>query len=267
MVIPMLDLDGYLGKSGEQVKAANYKAHERLFALCFQINRFCQIFKYELTVDENDHYGIVATLLFFKLHDTYQTVVLLYLYGLDSQARILNRSMLEGLWVLKSLYYQPEETFQLLMEDEYYKKLNLLHDIKNNRDYFYEYITKNKLLNIDSEISKLEAKMKSVGIKKVRKINVKEMALKTYSDEEYYYIYKLLCRDVHVDTGQLTDYFITDEKGKITGFRPYPSTNNIEEILLTTAELILKAVIFLSKILNIDKKSEIKYYINQIQKF
>ncbi len=267
MVIVMLDVDGYLGKLGDEIKKNNFEAHKKLFTLCYQINRFCQIFKYELTVDENDHYGIVATLLFFKLHDTYQTVVLLYLYGLDTQARILNRSMLEGLWVLKSLYYQPEETFKLLLEDEYYKKLNLLHDIQNNRDYFYEYITKNNIIDINQEIRKLEDKMKSLGIKKVRKINVKEIALNTDSHEEYYYIYKLLCRDVHVDTRQLTDYFITDENGKITGFRPFPSTNNIEEILLTTAELILKAVIFVSKILNVDKKDEIKYYINQIQQF
>ncbi|HEY8363967.1 MAG TPA: DUF5677 domain-containing protein, partial [Haloplasmataceae bacterium] len=199
--------------------------------------------------------------------DTYQTVVLLYQYGLDTQARSINRTILEGLWVLKNLYLHPEETFQLLIEDEYYKKINMLQDIYNNRDCFYEYVTKNNIMDVEEEMKKIETNMKKYGIEKVRKINVKEMALKSNSELEYYYIYKLLCRDVHIDTGQLTNYFLSGVDGTIEGFDDSPSTNNIEEVLITTADLILKAVIFLSKILNIDKKEEIKYYINQVHNF
>lgn len=263
----MLNLNGYLGNEINEIKEKIYENHKALFDLCIEINQFCQIFKYELKVDKDDNIGIVSTLLFFKLLDTYQTVVLLYQYGLDTQARSINRTILEGLWVLKNLYLHPEETFQLLIEDEYYKKINMLQDIYNNRDCFYEYVTKNNIMDVEEEMKKIETNMKKYGIEKVRKINVKEMALKSNSELEYYYIYKLLCRDVHIDTGQLTNYFLSGVDGTIEGFDDSPSTNNIEEVLITTADLILKAVIFLSKILNIDKKEEIKYYINQVHNF
>ncbi len=263
----MLNLNGYLGTEINETRKKIYEDNKALFDLCYEINQFCQIFKYELKVDDDDNIGIISTLLFFKLLDTYQTVVLLYQYGLDTQARTVNRTILEGLWVLKNLYLNPQETFQLLIEDEYYKKINMLHDIKNNHDYFYEYITKNNILNVEEEMTKLEENMKKFGIEKVRKINVKEMALNSSSELEYYYVYKLLCRDVHVDTGQLTKYFKSESDGSIEGFDDSPSTNNIEEVLITTADLILKAVIFLSKILNIDKKEDIKYYINRVHSF
>lgn len=263
----MLNLNGYLGPEINKIKQEIYHNHQDLFELCFEINRFCQIFKYELVVNDDDNIGIVSTLLFFKLLDTYQTVILLYQYGLDTQARIVNRTILEGLWVLKNLYLHPEETFQLLIEDEYYKKINMLQDIKNNHDNFYEFITKNNILDVEEEMKKIENNMKNFGIKKIRKINVKEMALKSKSELEYYYVYKLLCRDVHVDTGQLTNYFKSGVDGRIVGFDDSPSTNNIEEVLITSSDLILKAIIFLSKILDIDKKEEIKYYIKKVHTF
>jgi hypothetical protein len=143
----------------------------------------------------------------------------------------------------------------------------MLHDIKNNHDYFYEYLTKNNIINVEAEMEKLTANMKQFGVEKIRKINVKEMALNSNSELEYFYIYKLLCRDVHVDTGQLTNYFMSGVDGSIEGFDDSPSTINIEEVLITTADLILKAVIFLSKILKIDKNVEISYYINQVHNF
>ncbi len=263
----MLNLNGYLGSEINHSKLKIYEENKELFDLCIEINQFCQIFKYELKVDDTDNIGIISTLLFFKLLDTYQSVVLLYRYGLDTQARIVNRTILEGLWVLKNLYLNPDETFQLLIEDEYYKKINMLHDIKNNHDNFYEYITKNNILDVEGEMKKLETSMKKIGIEKIRKINVKEMAIKSDSELEYYYVYKLLCRDVHVDTGQLTNYFMSGLDGDIQGFDDSPSTNSIEEVLITTSDLILKAVIFLSKILNIDKKEDIKYYINRVHTF
>jgi len=263
----MLNLNGYLGPEINKTKSKIYENNKALFDLCIEINQFCQIFKYELKVDDDDNIGIVSTLLLFKLLDTYQTVILLYKYGLDTQARIVNRTILEGLWVLKNLYLYPDKTFQLLIEDEYFKKINMLYDIKNNHDYFYEYITKNNIINVEEEMKKIKKNMEKFGIKKVRKINVKEMALKSHSELEYYYVYKLLCRDVHVDTGQLTNYFMSGVDGKIEGFDDSPSTKNIEEVLITSSDLILKAVIYLSKILNIDKKEEIKYYINQIHSF
>src|SRR5690554_6722731 len=263
----MLNLNGYLGLEINKTKSKIYENNKALFDLCIEINQFCQIFKYELKVDDDDNIGIVSTLLLFKLLDTYQTVILLYKYGLDTQARIVNRTILEGLWVLKNLYLYPDKTFQLLIEDEYFKKINMLYDIKNNHDYFYEYITKNNIINVEEEMKKIKKNMEKFGIKKVRKINVKEMALKSHSELEYYYVYKLLCRDVHVDTGQLTNYFMSGVDGKIEGFDDSPSTKNIEEVLITSSDLILKAVIYLSKILNIDKKEEIKYYINQIHSF
>ncbi|QVK18600.1 hypothetical protein KHQ81_02465 [Mycoplasmatota bacterium] len=266
-VMFMLNLNGYLATEINKTKEKNYKENQALFDLCIEINQFCQIFKYELKVDDTDNIGIVSTLLFFKLLDTYQSVILLYRYGLDTQARTVNRTILEGLWVIKNLYLNPNETFQLLIEDEYYKKINMLHDIKNNQDSFYEYITKNNILNVEEEMKKLEESMKKYGVKKIRKINVKEMALKSESALEYYYIYKLLCRDVHVDSGQLTNYFMSGVDGSIQGFDDSPSTNNIEEVLITTSDLILKAVIFVSKILKIDKKEDIKYYINRVHTF
>ncbi len=263
----MLNLNGYLGTEIIATKKEIYENHKELFDLCIEINQFCQIFKYELKIDDTDNIGIVSTLLFFKLLDTYQTVVLLYNYGLDTQARIVNRTILEGLWVIKNLYINPKETFQLLIEDEYFKKMNMLHDIKNNNDNFYEYVTKNNIINIEEEMKKISENMLRCGVKKIRKINVKEMALSSDSELEYYYIYKLLCRDVHVDTGQLTNYFINNIDGEIQGFDDSPSTNSIEEVLITTSDLILKAVIYLSKIIKVDKKEDIKYYINRVHTF
>jgi len=263
----MLNLNGYLGQEINEAKQNIYRSNQALFDLCFEINQFSQIVKYELKVDDTDNIGIVSTLLYFKILDTYQSVILLYQYGLDSQAKTVNRTILEALWVLKNLCLNPDETFELLIEDEYFKKINMLHDIKNNHDNFYEYITKNNILNVEEEMKKLEDSMKTKGVKKIRKINVKEMALKSESDLEYYYIYKLLCSDVHVDTGQLTNYFMSGIDGSIQGFDDSPSTNSIEEVLITTSDLILKAIIYLSKILKIDKKEDILYYINRVHTF
>jgi hypothetical protein len=263
----MVNLNGYLGKEIQKAKADIYTINKKLFDLCREINQFCQIFKYEIKVEEKNHIGVISALLFYKLLDTYQAVVLLYNYGLDTQARTLNRTILEGLWVLKNLYKNPDDTLRLLIEDEYYKKITTLYDIQNNHDCFYEFIIKSNILDVEKELKKITDNMKKHGIKKTRKINVKEMALKSDSAIEYYYIYKLLCRDVHIDTGQLANYFIHDKKGTVMGFDDNPSTNNIEAVLITSSDLILKAVLFVSKILNLDYDETLQYYINQVHNF
>ncbi|MDF2698730.1 MAG: hypothetical protein K0Q49_286 [Haloplasmataceae bacterium] len=262
----MLNLNGYLGNEINESRKRIYEENKKLFDLCIEINQFCQIFKYELKVDDDDNIAIVSTLLYFKLLDSFQTVVLLYGYGLDTQARTVNRTILEGLWVLKNLNINPQETYQLLLEDEYFKKVNMLQDIKNNNDDFYKYISFNNILNVEEEMKKLEENMKRIGVKKIRKINAKEMALNSDSELEYYYIYKLLCVDVHVDTGQLTNYSI-NLNGIIEGFDDSPRVNSIEEILITTSDIILKATMVLSKIVKIDKTIDLKYYFEKVHIF
>ena len=100
--IMSFDTEGFLGNQASEIIKENYESHKDIFELCEEINLYAQSVKDDFKIYQDDMQGILATTLFSKILNTFQAVVILYKYGLNSQSKMLTRVELESLFTLKS---------------------------------------------------------------------------------------------------------------------------------------------------------------------
>ncbi|MTI86241.1 MAG: hypothetical protein FH756_20690 [Firmicutes bacterium] len=253
------DIDGFLGEQMNEIIQDNYSLHENVFKLCEEVNRYSQKIKYGFNINSNDLQGIITTSLYLKIHNTYQASVIMYKYGLNSQAKICVRAALESLFVLRSIVKDKRYVYWLLGSDSKKRELLLKRIIKNPHNVF------NSLLgNVD--VSQLDALIAKNRKDETRIISPKEWAEISESYSDYYYAYDVLCGDVHVDIRNMEQYVATNDEGEIEQFNPLPSTKDIEAVLFTANYVMVGAIKCMSKITGIDAEGEVDKFETMILK-
>jgi len=253
------DTDGFLDNQVNEIIKENYELHKDIFNLCEDINRYAQEIKYNLNINSNNFQGIVATSIFIKILNIFQSVVILYKYGLDSQSKILTRTAIESLFVLKCIV-KDEKYVEWLINSDNKKREQLLRRIQENPHGVF-----NSLID-KVDISQLNALIKENKIKKIKVIDPKEWAEASESYTEYYYAYKFLCGDVHVDIRNIEQYITANNEGSVEQFNILSNENDIKIILGHTANYVmLEAIECMSEFAALNNETMINYFEKRIK--
>lgn len=252
------DINGFLGESVDEVVKSNYEKQIDIFRICEEINTYAQNVKYDFKINNYDMQGLLAITMFSKILNTFQAVIILYKYGLSSQAKMLTRIELESLFILKCII-DDEENIDILIKSKNKRREILLKNIIRNPEGVY-----NPFLNEDlkKELEDLTVKNKK---EKAKLFSPRKWAEKSGSYIEYYYAYETLCKDVHIDIRNLEQYALFDGEGNVREFNLKSNTNDIKEVLLHTASNgMVQAIMYMSKYCNIDNDLVIQDFINGI---
>ncbi|MCT4594194.1 MAG: DUF5677 domain-containing protein [Anaeromicrobium sp.] len=244
-------INGYLGKQVEGILEDNYTNHKQVFKTCEEINRYAQQLKSKFNINSLDRQGVFSTILYLKIHNAFQGAVIMYKHGLNSEAKVITRTGLEFLFILKAivkdekncdkLFEADDKNRELLLKNINYDKNNIFSELANKvdlRDYY-----------------KLKSKNKDNNVKKLK---IKQWAELSDSLIDYNYAYYYLCGEVHVDLRSFEKYVETDEEGQITQFNPLPSTKDINLIMFTASHCMLGAIEAMSRLKKFDNEHEIK---------
>jgi hypothetical protein len=257
-VVMPFDKKGLLGEEVNEIIKENYEQNKDVFKLSEEINMYAQEIVDLLNINSNDTQGIVAGTLFIKILNTFQSVVILYKIGLDSQCKILTRAVLENLFVLKCIV-KDKKYLKLLMNSNDKKREQLLNTIKRN-----PYGVFDSLIN-EIDISELDDLSRKNHRNKINSISTKQWAEMAESYFEYYYAYKHLCNDVHVDLRNMEQYIKVDKDGNIEEFIMLPDIKDIKIILGYTAnDAMIEAIMCVGNYSNIECESRIKYFKTKI---
>lgn len=249
---------GLLGEDVNELIKENYEQYKDIFKLSEEINMYAQEITYILNINSNDTQGVVAGTLFIKILNTFQSVVILYKIGLDSQCKILTRALLEYLFVLKCIVKDYTYLEMLINSDDKNREL-LLRNIKENPHGVFD-----SLIN-EIDIHELDELSRNNHKNKIKIISTKQWAEMSESYYEYYYAYKHLCKDVHVDIRNIGQFIKVDKDGNVDEFVMLPDIQDIRIILGHTANYaMIETIICISDYSNIKSESKIKYFETKI---
>ncbi|WP_088831381.1 DUF5677 domain-containing protein [Paenibacillus tyrfis] len=249
----MFDKVGFLGKQINEFSLENYRKHKALFEVGYELNKFTYTTKNALSIDTNNGQQVIGSSLFSKIHNGFQAILILYRIGLDTEAKVILRTILEATFVLKAISDNEDEVSNFVNTDKR-KQEKLLKSIfeKDKRNIYQDL---RKSLSKD-QLDSLKQEIKEEGIKDVE---VYEWASKADMDVFYAYAYKTLNSEVHTDIRTLQKYLELDEnKQDIIGINSLPSDKDIDRSLFTAYSLLVITLNCLNNVFDMGQEDVLK---------
>lgn len=245
------DEHGFLGKQIIDIANQNYEENKKVFDNCYDLNKLAYAIKLQLSIHIEDGQEVVSSCLFVKILNGFQAATILYKYGLESEAKIITRTILEAVFILKAIADNPEEVVAFVNTDKKKREtlLKLIHEKDKN----------NVMQSLKASLNKemYEELKKENKKEKVKSIEVFEWAEKAGLETYHKYAYTCLNADVHTDIRNLEKHLILDESRNILGISCIPSTREIDGTLFTACCALLIALDSLVNIFSLDYEKEI----------
>ncbi|MGX4585815.1 DUF5677 domain-containing protein [Paenibacillus chitinolyticus] len=257
----MFDFDevGFLGKQINEFSQENYQEHKALFEVGYDLNKFTYTTKYALAIDLNNGQQVIGSSLFSKIHNGFQAILMLYKIGLDTEAKVILRTILEATFVLKAITDNEDEVLNFINTDKKKQEKLLKSIFEKDKQNIYEDLRKK--LSKD-QLDSLKQENKNEEIKEVE---VYEWASKAGMDSFYAYAYKTLNFEVHTDIRTLQKYLKIDEDTQdIIAINSLPSDKDIYGSLSTAYSVLVIALNCLNNIFDMKQEEVLKSFEEKI---
>ncbi|MCR8641279.1 DUF5677 domain-containing protein [Paenibacillus sp. N1-5-1-14] len=99
--------------------------HRKIFDVCFDVNKFSHKVKFEFDINNNNILHVLSASLFLKILNCFQSIIILSKLGLESESKILTRTLIESLFVLKAIS-EDEKEINNFIKTDYKKREQLL---------------------------------------------------------------------------------------------------------------------------------------------
>lgn len=253
------DENGFLGDQASALAKNIFERHKTLFALCYEINRFAEMTKFEFSPHSEDRQELVSTCLYIKFLEGIQAVIILAKAGLDADAQIVLRGAYETLIHLVLCVKEKDYSYRYLMKYDV-NRLALLKKARERKESDGVWAEIYKLATED-EIKKLEKEIeeKGITIKNSRKeFKIKQLAKKAKLEKLYDSFYTIASDYAHANPLSLKRYVTTDKEGIICQLNHGPCDHFTKSNLVAAFEFSLVALSAMCELFKIDKDSEIK---------
>jgi len=221
---PDFDQYGHLSEKYAEVKPDIYKLAPEFFDTTIHLNAVAQDALYAISIKVDSNIEYVRSLLFLHILRSYQALVNLIFLGLQEQAILMMRTMMETMFKLKALTEKPE------LLDKYF----------NEHDKHRVQIGKNILRLRDEcgvclcekgQYEEYEIELEQLKKQKISTINAAEWAKEADELSRYLMLYPLFSQPAHANPHQLDKYLILDKEGEIIGPDPYPKYDQIRKTI------------------------------------
>lgn len=227
------DKYGYLGNQINDISSDLEKRHSEAFSIAYEINEFSHKVKFEFNVGQDNLLQVVATSLFIKILNNFQAIILLSRLGLESEAKIITRTLLDALFVLKAIIDDEKELVKFINIDFINRERLINYILKREKDnpylHLHDHIDENLLTEIKEFIKQ----------NKIKDIKTSEWAKKADLLNFYKFPYQIYNSEVHPDIRSLEKYIKTDEYNNVLKFDIFPSDKDLNATLKTSCGAML----------------------------
>ncbi|MCC2642734.1 MAG: hypothetical protein K0S45_3147 [Nitrospira sp.] len=242
---------GFLGTSIDDFSKSVQVRYSKFFELSHQINELAHAIKFELKVHNRDHQEFLAAALFLRLLNGFEAVVILGIKGLLFEAKVVLRSVIETLFILKLLC--EEEAFALeylgSSKAQSLKWMNIAHE---NQDSNFESLRQYATPEV---MEALRAEIKQHGLKK---LEVEPVAKRAGLHHFYSTQYRLLCEQVHCLPISLDPFMVQDNDGDLSSFDGGPKHDEIDFVLFANIQMLLTALAGITNLFDLNKRGELE---------
>lgn len=252
------DKYGFLGKQIDEISDNIYREHKDFFDIAFELNAFANLTKHTLSANNKNGQQVISACLFIKILNGFQSVVLLLRKGLISEGKIITRTILESLFILKTICEDEEATQKYVITDEAKREklLNIVLD-KTKADIF-ESIREN--IN-PFDLERLKKENKARGVKD---ISAWDWADKSKLLSHYETAYRVLSDEVHSTPRSLENYVQVNEKGDINAFDCRPQTKDLNRTLSTACIVLVMALESINELFAVNCSEQIQKFADEI---
>lgn len=242
---------GFLGTQIDEIMAPLLRHNESLYALLEQLNTFANGVKESVRVHPEDVRSVLAIMLFIKISNCFQSIVLLSRKGLGVECVILSRSLLEVTFPIKILSMEESFAREFVLTEKA-KQLRLLNIILSNKESFSPQVVE------ATEVLRAQLKAE-ISNHKIRSFTVEELAKKADMYHYYQRAYRNFSEDVHTTVKSLETYAIGDETGLILTFEKGPLAFEMSGFI-TAAYCLLVALESMDEIFQLGVKNELQSF-------
>lgn len=221
-----IDENGYL--NSEDSNEVIYSAYLREFEIMHETNRKIYQLIESINTSRSDEIGAFLLSVFVQLHKAFQSIVLLLSRGLEEQAKVILRTLLERLMIIAAINNNPENYRKWILNQENERK-RLIDNINNNRPGVGH--LKNEIKNIDVP-------------EEFKRMTFKEWAIEAGMEERYYQQYFYLSGHVHYSTEGYRETRIV-ENGEFIGLSIAPRYREIRALAISAMEFVKDAVLII----------------------
>jgi len=240
------NIDGFLDKENQEFTSHICRDRADLFSLWMRLNQYSQMTIHELNnCKVNALKEVLVTNHYIRISNLYQSCIILESKGLEGEAKILLRTMLEVLSHLTLVINDPEfiSYYLLKSKSEKLRKIDRLIDIK---DKYSNINSKEKELVAQKEKLKIElAGFKEITIAKL----IEKAGYKSYRNSLY-----PLCSDFTHSSLEALEVYIEQDT---TTINYGPIAKDINSLFTGSMDFLFIATDLIRSFFEIEKDSHI----------
>lgn len=240
------DSDGFLTDRCNDIEAAVREAHGALLTRAMQINRDAHELLFGADVRNRDGVAIVTATLFMRALEHYQATILMLGRGMVGPAQVTLRALVETVFRMRAIVIEPTAFKTFIAEDLVQRKKLIKNALKNPH---HSNLEETARAVTPALLSEIEKEMRTAGAKHVSTAEWSKLA---GMHDWYITSYALLSKAVHTAVRQLEAYLKLDAVGEVKELIYAPSLEQIPELLLTAAHLVLIATSAFDKLFGLN---------------
>ncbi len=243
---------GFLSKDVEKYKENHRKKNKRIFQLCETLNRFSHSIMWKIKVTNEYLPGILSACAYVRVMSNFQSIIILAEYGLINEAKIILRSLVEGMFLMVAITKEKEYS-RKIVEQDILEREKTCKAIRRNIIAGIHKLEEPTLDEIEKQIEDLKIEIKE---KCIKKINKRDLSIAAGLESYYDTIYHLLSGTVHINPRDLEQYLDLTEERKIREIKWGPEIEEIEDILFSTVEIMVSVLESISNMFEIKLEEE-----------
>lgn len=241
---------GFLGDEAKAIVISIREGHKELFAFIDEVSNLTNDIAGKIKIDFNDLQQLVAvSLLSRAMHGFYSTVILAQ-QGLEPDAKVILRSLLDTVFILGSVC-SDKEFAVAYVKSEKARQLKFANVIIADQEGSFG---KGKFVNLEERRDSLKKEIDSESIKSYSSEQLSKLA-GLYPI--YQTAYRILSDDVHISPKALDCFFAVNEEKELKCLDVGPKIDTLMENLCTAVAIILHAIDGICVLLKIDASKDI----------
>ena len=230
-----MEISGFLSKDIGKYKKEHKRKNERIFQLCETLNKYAHAIMWKIKVTNEYLPEILSACAYVRVMSNFQSIIILAEYGLINEAKIILRSLVEGMFLMIAIT-KDKEYSQKIVEQDILEREKTYKAIRRNIIAGIHKLEKPTLDEIEEKIETLKLEIEK---KNIKKINKRDLSIAAGLESYYDTIYHLLSGIVHINPRDLEQYLDLTEDRKIREIKWGPDIEEIEDILFSAVETMV----------------------------
>jgi hypothetical protein len=243
--------EGFLGTAISDFTKAVESRYSDFFDACNKINKLAQGLKFELQIHNKDGREVLVATLFLRILNAYQAIILVTKLGLIVAAKVVLRSAIESLFILRLLSQDRKFLTEYVGSDEV-RRLKWMNVALDGKSTLFDKLRDHATSALREE---LKGKIDKNQWKELKTIDVASRAgLREMYDTDY----RLLSEEVHTLPRSMEYLLGADEDGDIRTFEWGPTDKGIDYVLFTAIRVLFISLVALAELFELNKAEDLR---------